>query len=113
MRVFPIVSKSTYGVEAYIDGFDEKKIKSLPAIRKIAEDRDLCIFIRKISDKNIPDNNFFILALVYKFHSAVRGASQSRLNALASNQEVSVKLFNTVMSAISNLENKAKIKKIF
>lgn len=103
-------SKLSSIVEAHIEGLDINKIKSFPSIKKIAEDKDVCVFIKKVSDNRQIDNkNIFVMALVYRLSSLVRGASHIVISKNCSNEELSVKIYNTVMNAISEFENKSKI----
>jgi hypothetical protein len=97
---------------------NKNKIASIDAIKKIAEDRDIDIFISKnqkskylpledmymiMASKDVPliRRGFFSAGYVTK-----HGMGCVIVNKKVSNEELSVKIFNASMSALDVLEKK-------
>ena len=84
------------------------KAKSIDAIEKIAENKNLNLFIN-ISDNNeLLQDKLVIMAMTTKPHSFDRGAARTFVNKNAKTEEISVKLYNVAMMAIEAFEKKFK-----
>lgn len=103
------------------------KIRSYDAIRKIAEDKGVDLFIVK-ADKftKRPDVDIYMVMATKEYASRYKnlaaiglkrfsigdyksgGTAYTSINKTADISEVSVKVYNAAMNAINNLENKVK-----
>ena len=94
-----------------------KNILQYDAIKKIAEDNNVDIFIKKLKEsKYIPESNFYIVHSKRKIDECphvVRGTSTVTVNKYAKTTEISAKIYDAVFKSIEDLSSKIqKIKEI-
>jgi len=87
-----------------------RNILQLYAIKKIAEEDNLDIFIKKLKEsKYLPNKNFYIVYAKHeidKFPFSARGTSSVIVNKNAKNVEISAKIYNAVLKSIDELSSK-------
>jgi hypothetical protein len=106
MCVQPINSISSHGHLFCTNGFNINSVKSAEAIKKIATDQDLNIFITKA--KVTSENRYIIMVMAYKEHWLKKGVASSFIDINKKAEELSVRIFNTAIKAIESLQDKTK-----
>ena len=101
----------------------ENNLQTLDAIKKIAEDKDIDIFIGQNKHvKNLPIENIYTIIasksipiierVFYKTGVILKkGEAFAIMSKNASKEEMSVRVYNAVITAIENLEKKLSVTK--
>jgi len=91
------------------------KLHTYDAIKKIADDKNIDVFITKNNNsKFLPLEDFYAIWVknnTEDINKLKLGSDCAIINKRVSEEEASVKIYNTVMKAVENLEKKlAKIR---
>ena len=118
MRIEPINNVNFQAGNVKLVNINPKKLLSLEAFEKFAKDKNIDIFIAQsktvqaktkeklftvVASKDLPD---VTRGLFYADKAPVRSAAFALINKDASSEEISVKIYNTVISAIENLQRR-------
>lgn len=107
----------------YTNKINDNSLKSYNAIKKIAEEKNIDVYIsRNHESRHLPAKDLYLVLAtkekpIYNKSSLqtgvdfIRGASFSVVDKNAGNKELSVKIFNATMNAVENLEKKLCLKK--
>jgi DNA-binding protein Fis len=122
MRIDKLNTTNFTAGNVSLDKITPENFHSYSSIKKLAEDKEIDVFISKNSEsKHLPKEDVYLVIASKEqpvversfFHignNSTEAADILFLDKKANKKEVSVKLFNTVMKAIDTLDNKLKIK---
>ena len=105
MKVSQINKTNFCAGSIFLNNINKNQFKSFDAIKKIAEDKNIDIFISKNENSYFhPADNIYTATTNKLGYS--HGFAYTIINKKSCAEEVSVKIFNTVMNAIERLESK-------
>lgn len=111
MQILPICPTNFKAGNIKLNNINAENLYSFKAIKKLADDYKLDIFIIKNkTNEYLPFNDCY-LAFV-KNENNKRGISCNITKRYMNKTESSVNVFNTVLSAIENLNNKLQKKSV-
>ena len=104
MRIGKINNTNFKAGEIGLKNIDSKNLKTFNSIQKLAEDFGIDIYISKSSDQyHFPSNDFYA---AFALSNRVIGTSCTITKKDMNATEASINIFNTVIKAIENLNNK-------
>ena len=116
------VNKINYGAgNVVLKRINEESLASYKAIKKIAEDKGIDVFIAKGKDsKYLPKENMYVVIASKELphtetnsltnEKRIRGVEIETMNKITGGETFSVRIYNATMKAIDVLEEKLGVK---